>query len=96
MTSIVLFDPGDSAPVELDWSDALEESAELVSVTHNLPSPLTMLGETLSATSSFVGITGAAHGGRYLIEGQATLSTTNPDGSPQVLNRQFMLLGWNS
>lgn len=95
MTNIVLFDPGDSAPVELDWSDALE-SADLVGVTHTLPPPLNMLGETFTDTSSFVGISGAVHGGRYLIEGQATLSTTNPDGTPQVLNRQFVLQGWNS
>lgn len=95
MPAVVLFDPGDSAPVELDWSDALD-SSDLVSVSHTLPSPLTMLGETFSDTSSFVGISGAIHGGRYLIEAQATLTTTNPDGSPQVLNRQFILQGWNS
>lgn len=95
MTEIVLFDPGDSAPVELDWADALG-SATLQAVVHTLPNGLTKMGETNDNTKSYVGISGARHGGLYLIEAQATLSTTNPDGSQQVLNRQFPLRGWNS
>jgi hypothetical protein len=95
VAQIVLFDPSDASPVELDWSDALGAST-LSSVSHTLPSPLTKLGETFSTTSSFVGISGAVHGKRYMVEAQATLSTTNPDGSAQVLNRQFPLMGWNS
>ena len=45
MPAVILFDPGDKAPVELDWSDALG-SATLQQVSHALPSPLTMMGET--------------------------------------------------
>jgi hypothetical protein len=96
MAEIVLFDPGDSAPVELDWSDGLGGVANLVTVTHTLPSPLVKLGETHTGTLSYVGVSGAVHGKRYMVEAAATLSTTNPDGSAQILNRQFVLMGWNS
>lgn len=95
MTGVILFDPGDSTPVEIDWSDSLG-TATLVAVLHTLPAPLVMRGELNTATSSFVGIAGAEHGKTYLVEAQAELSLNNPDGTHQILNRQFALRGWNS
>ncbi len=96
MASIVLFDPGDVASVQLDWSDALDVNATLQGVSHTLPAPLVKVGEAFNDTVSSVGIRGATHGALYMVEAQATLSTTNPDGTPQILNRQFPIRGWNS
>jgi|SRR6185312_3652069 len=100
MPAVIVFDPGDVAPVEIDWADALNSTEQqpvtLQAVVHTLPSGLTKVGETFSDDKSYVGISGAVHGSLYDVEAQATLSITNPDGTPQILNRQFRLRGWNS
>lgn len=96
MAGVILFDPGDSTPIEIDWSDAIG-SGSLVAVTHAVPAPLTMRGETFDnlKSTSYVGISGARHGEMYLIEAAATLNLINPEGSPQVINRQFWLRCFN-
>jgi hypothetical protein len=91
MSGIPLIDPSDSASFTLDWSDAIGAST-LGTVTHTVVAPLTKVAESTdaSAKTSTVRISGAVHGGVYMIEGQTTLS------SGEVLNRQFPLRCFNS
>lgn len=90
MTNILLFDPSDNAIVTFDWSDVLTSGVTVVTATHTVPSPLTNVSESNNTTTSSVKISGAVHCGRYMVEGQATLT------NGEVINRQFPLLGWNS
>jgi hypothetical protein len=87
---MILFDPSDNALITFDWSDVLPESVTVASVVHTVSSPLTKSTESNSTTTSTVKVTGAQHGGMYVIEGQATLS------NGEVINRQFPIRGWNS
>jgi hypothetical protein len=90
MSNIILFDPSDQAIVTFDWSDVLTGSVTVSSATHTVPSPLTKVTESTATPYSSIKISGAVHGGRYMVEGQATLS------NGEVLNRQFEIKGWNS
>lgn len=90
MSNIILFDPSDSAVVTFDWTDVLPSATTVSSATHTVPSPLTKVSESNTTNTSSVKISGAVHGGRYMVEGQATLS------NGEVLNRQFEIKGWNS
>jgi hypothetical protein len=90
VSNVLLFDPSDQAIVTFDWSDVLPTSVTVASATHTLPSPLTKVDESNDTSSSNVKISGAVHGGRYMVEGQATLS------NGEVINRQFEIKGWNS
>lgn len=66
-------------------------SVTIGTVTHTVPSPLTKVSEATNAglAQSQVKVSGAVHGGLYMIEGQTTLS--NGD----VINRQFPLRCFN-
>lgn len=89
--SVPLTDPGDSAFFELDWSDALGTGVTLSSVSHSVPSGLTLVSESTDTadSTSAVRISGTEHGQTYLIEGAATLS------NGEVINRQFPLRSFN-
>lgn len=89
---MILFDPGDSAVVTFDWSDVLPSTSPettVSSVTHSVTG-LTLVSESNTTTTSSVKISGAAHGGLYMVEGSATLS------NGEVINRQFPIRGFNS
>lgn len=90
--SVVLLDPSDSAFVTIDWSDVLSGGLTLGAVTHTVPSPLTKISESTDALLglSQVKVSGAVHGGLYMIEAQSTLS------NGETVNRQFPVRGWNS
>ncbi len=92
ISPIVLLDPSDSALITVDWSDILATGITLTAVDHTVPSPLTRVGQTFDGGTglSQVKVSGAAHGVRYMIEAQATLS------NGEIINRQFPALGWNS
>jgi hypothetical protein len=87
--AIPVIDPGDNAAFEVDWTEALAEGVTLSSVTHTVPNPLTKVDEDNDGTTSTVRVTGAVHGGLYMIEAEATLSTG------ETLNRQFPLRAFN-
>lgn len=86
---IPLIDPGDNATFLMDWSDALAAGVTLESVTHQVPSPLTKVSESNTSIASLVRVSGAVHGGLYLIQGAATLS------NGETLNRQLPLRCFN-
>lgn len=88
--NLVILDPGDSAVMTIDWSDVLAEGVTLSSVTHSVDSPLSIVSEAATTTTSSAKITGAVHGGLYMFAGAATLS------NGEVINRQFPVRGWNS
>lgn len=88
--TIPLADPSDSAWYEFDWADALPSGQTINAATHTVPSPLTKVAEANTTTASQVRISGALHGGLYMIEAQVTLT---PSG--ETLNRQFPLRAFN-
>lgn len=90
MTEIVLTDPGDNVVIVLDWSDAVLPGT-LNTVVHSVPAPLVKTGESVDVQgpSSSVRVRGMQHGGLYMIEGEATLSTG------EILNRQFPVRCFN-
>ena len=90
MSNIILFDPSDAAIITFDWADVLTGSVTVSSVTHSVDSPLAKLNESNTTTTSSVKVSGALHGGLYMVSGQATLS------NGEVINRQFPVRGWNS
>jgi hypothetical protein len=59
-----------------DWSDDVADPLTLDSVTHTVPSGLTLSSETTdsSGLTSTVFLTGGTHGGTYLIKALALLS----------------------
>lgn len=87
---IPLIDPDDVVLFRLEWSD-LPSGVTIGAVTHAVPSPLTKVEETTVSASAYsdVKVSGAKHGGLYMIEGQTTLS------NGEVLNRQFPLRCFN-
>lgn len=87
---MILFDPSDSAVVTFDWSDVLPSTITVSAVTHTVESPMTKVSESNTTTTSSVKVSGAVHGGIYMVSGEATLS------NGEVLNRQFPIRGWNS
>ena len=87
---ILLFDPSDNAIIPFDWSDVLTDTVLLTSVTHSVDSPLVKGAESNTATTSTVKVSGAIHGGRYMVSAQALLN------NGEIINRQFPILGWNS
>lgn len=91
-SNVVIIDPADSAIVTFDWSDVLGDSLALVSVTHTVPSPLTKAAEStdIPNKASGVKVSGAAHGGLYQVEAQATLS------NGESINRQATVRGFNA
>lgn len=93
MTDVVLLDPSDNALVTFEWA-GLPDGVTLSSVVHTVPSPLVKGTESTNAgagTSTVkVGAGTAAHGQRYMVEAQATLS------NGETLNRQVPLLVWNA
>jgi hypothetical protein len=90
--NITMLDPSDDAVVTVEWNGL--GTATIASVSYALPSPLTYsnagYNNLLSPPISTLQVTGVEHGGMYLCEAQATLSTG------EVLNRQFTIRGWNS
>jgi hypothetical protein len=92
--SIILLDPSDQALITINWAEeALPQGVTLQgNVVHTVPSPLTKVSEATNngAGTSQVKVSGAVHGGVYMIEAQATLS------NGEVINRQFPARGFNS
>ena len=88
--TIVLADPSDSALYSLSW-DGLPNAVTIGTVVHTAPNPLTKVSESTNAgtATSTVKVSGAIHGGMYMIEAQTTLS------NGEVLNRQFPLRCFN-
>jgi len=88
--AIALLDPSDQAILTIDWSDAIGAIA-LGTVVHAVVAPLVKLSEStdVNAKTSQVKVSGAVHGGTYMIEGQSTL------GNGEVLNRQFPVRCFN-
>lgn len=87
---IALCDPSDSAIFTIDWSDVVG-SVSLGTVNHSVPAPLTKISEStdIPGKSSQVKVSGAVHGGLYMIEGESTLS------NGETINRQFPLRCFN-
>jgi hypothetical protein len=91
-SNVVIVDPADSAIVTFDWSDVLGLTISLAGVVHTVPAPLTKGAEStdvLNQTSA-VKVSGAVHGGMYLVEAQATLS------NGETINRQATVRGFNA
>jgi hypothetical protein len=88
--TIAIFDPTDSALQSFDWTDALPDGVTVSSVTHSVESPMTVLSESNTTTTSSAKLSGAAHGGYYMVSASATLS------NGEVINRQFPIRGFNS
>jgi hypothetical protein len=88
--TIALFDPSDDAYMSFDWSDSLGSGVTVSSVTHSVQLPLVKGAEDSTSTTSAVKLSGAVHGGLYLVSAEATLS------NGEVINRQFPIRGWNS
>lgn len=90
MTEIILTDPGDSVVVVIDWNDTVL-AGTLGSVAHSVPAPLTKVSESTDSQNgtSSVWIRGMLHGGLYLIEIAASLTTG------ETLNRQFPVRCFN-
>ena len=88
--NILLFDPSDDAIVTFNWADVLPSGVTVSSVTHTVDSPLVKGAESNTTTTSSVKVSGALHGGLYMVTGSATLS------NGEVINRQFPIRGWNS
>lgn len=87
---MITFDPGDQAIVTFDWTDVLPASVTVSAVTHAVDSTLTIVSESSTTTTSSVKLSGAVHGGLYMVSGSATLT------NGEVINRQFPIRGWNS
>ncbi len=91
MTEIVVIDPGDQTLLSITWDDLPAGVTLAGSVEHTVPSPLTRMAQatdTVAGTSQ-VKVSGAVHGGLYMIEGQATLS------NGESINRQFPVRCFN-
>lgn len=71
--SIILIDPSDVPVVPIDWSDVLPTGVTIVSVSHSVPSPLTLDSEGETTTTSWAKFSGQEHGGTYLLQATATL-----------------------
>jgi len=71
--SVILIDPGDVPIIPIDWSDVLPAGVNISSVTHAVPSPLTLDSEGNTTTTSWAKFSGQAHGGTYLLQASAVL-----------------------
>lgn len=89
--AIAIIDPQDEALITVPWTDAIG-SLGLGPVTHTVPTPLTKMSESTDAESktSQVKVSGAKHGGLYMIEVESTLS------NGERINRQFPVRCFNS
>jgi len=60
-----------------DWANAIADTATLHSVAHSVPEPVVLISEAYDVGQqlSNVEIGGGAHGGLYVIQARATLST---------------------
>lgn len=87
---IAIISSGDVAIIPLDWSD-LPTGVTIGQVTHTVPSPLTKVAEASDEDEkvSQVKVSGAVHGGMYVI----TASTTLTNG--EVVNRQVPVRCFN-
>ena len=88
--AIPLIDPTDQAAFTIDWSDVVG-GASMGAVLHTVPPPLTKISESSDTPNklSTVKVSGAIHGGMYLIDGLTTLS------NGETINRQFPLRCFN-
>lgn len=85
--AIILVDPSDDVLISLDWTDALPTGVSLSSVSHSVSSPLSISSEYLSVEDnlSSAKVSGAAHGGTYMLQATATLD------NGEVINRAATL-----
>ena len=81
--SVLLKAPGDSIDYTMTWSNI--GTATVSSVTHSVPTGITIVSESNTTTTSTVRVSGATHGNTYNIKGTATLSTG------RTLTRSFPL-----
>jgi len=81
--SVILVDPSDQVLIQFNWTDALPTGVLLSSVSHSVSSPLSIASEytTIGDNTSSAKISGAAHGGTYLVQATATLD------NGEVVNR---------
>lgn len=89
---IIVADPSDQPLIEIDWTDVLGDTLDLVGdVSHGVPSPLTLINEITDAPNkrSFVQVSGMVHGQCYAFEAQAILS------NGEVINRNFPVRCFN-
>jgi hypothetical protein len=88
----IIFDPSDNGWITFHWDEWIPSGVSLVSVTHSVPLPMTITAETTDVLSqqSAVRISGAQHGGRYMVTAQAVMS------NGETLNRQYPIVGWDS
>ena len=72
---ISLKNPGDNIDFEMSWTNI--GTALLSSVVHSVDasSGLTVVSQSNTGTTSLVRLSGAVHGGVYLVTGTATLDT---------------------
>ena len=73
--AVILIDPLDEVIISFDWTDALPAGVLVYSVTHTVSSPLTKVSESTTPAQnlSTCKISGALHGGTYLVQATASL-----------------------
>lgn len=70
---VLLKNPGDSIDYTMTWDNI--GAATVSSVTHSVPTGLTIVSESNTSTTSTVRVSGAINGNTYTVNGTATLST---------------------
>lgn len=73
--SVILVDPSDVVVISFDWSGALPTGVLVASVSHSVPSPLTLVFQSTVPVDalSTAKISGMLHGGTYQVQATATL-----------------------
>ena len=70
---VLLKNPGDSIDYTMTWDNI--GAATVSSVTHSVPTGLTIVSESSTSTTSTVRVSGASNGNTYTVKATATLST---------------------
>lgn len=75
---VVVFAPGDTIELTLEWATELIGGVTLASVAHDLPAPLELVAENTDASDGLSRVTlrGAKHGATYQIGALAQLSSS--------------------
>lgn len=85
---MILIDPSDVATIPIDWSDALPATSPLTllsTVTHTATSPVVVVAQSDTTTTSQAKVSGGVHGKTYRL--QATAVLTNGE----TINRHVIL-----
>lgn len=83
--SVIHINPGSTPIIPIDWTDVLPTGVVLSSVSHSVPSPLTLDSEGNSTTSSWAKFSGQLHAGVYLLEAVAVLDNGETIKRPVTL-----------